>query len=163
MTSNLFTFTPDPTLDLVLEREIDVPVERVWEAWTTPDSIKEWFCPKPWSVSSCEIDLRPGGKFNTVMRSPEGQEFPNSGCYLEVVPNQRLVFTDTLLPGFRPAPKPFFTAALLLAPTATGTRYTAIAIHGNEETRKQHEEMGFHEGWGTVVDQLVAHIKASMH
>ena len=121
MTSNLFTFTPDPTLDLVLEREIDVPVELVWEAWTTPDSIKEWFCPKPWSVSSCEIDLRPGGKFNTVMRSPEGQEFPNSGCYLEVVPNQRLVFTDTLLPGFRPAPKPFFTAALLLAPTATGT------------------------------------------
>jgi len=163
MTSNLFTFTPDPTLDLVLEREIDVPVELVWEAWTTPDSIKEWFCPKPWSVSSCEIDLRPGGKFNTVMRSPEGQEFPNSGCYLEVVPNQRLVFTDTLLPGFRPAPKPFFTAALLLAPTATGTRYTAIAIHGNEETRKQHEEMGFHEGWGSVVDQLVAHIKASMH
>jgi uncharacterized protein YndB with AHSA1/START domain len=163
MTSNLFTFTPDPTLDLVLEREIDVPVELVWEAWTTPDSIKEWFCPKPWSVSSCEIDLRPGGKFNTVMRSPEGQAFPNSGCYLEVVPNQRLVFTDTLLPGFRPAPKPFFTAALLLEPTATGTRYTAIAIHGNEETRKQHEEMGFHEGWGTVVDQLVAHIKASMH
>ena len=163
MTSNLFPFTPDPKLDLVLDREIDVPVELVWEAWTTPESIKEWFCPKPWSVSSCEIDLRPGGRFNTVMRSPEGQEVPNSGCYLEVVPNKRLVFTDTLLPGFRPSPKPFFSAALLLEPTATGTRYTAIAIHGNEETRKQHEEMGFHEGWGTVVDQLVAHIKASMH
>ncbi|MBA4758361.1 SRPBCC family protein [Sphingosinicella sp.] len=163
MTSNLFPFTPDPTLDLVLDREIDVPVELVWEAWTSPESIKEWFCPKPWSVSSCEIDLRPGGRFNTVMRSPEGDEFPNSGCYLEVVPNKRLVFTDTLLPGFRPSPKPFFTAALLLEPTATGTRYTAIAIHGNEETRKQHEEMGFHDGWGTVVDQLVAHIKASMH
>lgn len=162
MTSNLFPFTPDPALDLVLERDIDVPVELVWEAWTSPESIKEWFCPKPWSVSSCEIDLRPGGRFNTVMRSPEGDEFPNHGCYLEVVPNQRLVFTDTLLPGFRPAPKPFFTAALLLAPTATGTRYTAIAIHGNEETRKQHEEMGFHDGWGTVVDQLVAHIKAGM-
>jgi len=163
MTSNLFPFTPAPRLDLVLEREIDVPVDLVWEAWTSPESIKEWFCPKPWSVSSCEIDLRPGGKFNTVMRSPEGQEFPNGGCYLEVVPNRRLVFTDTLLPGFRPAPKPFFTAALLLEPTATGTRYTAIAIHGNEETRKQHEEMGFHDGWGTVVDQLVTHIKASMH
>ncbi|WP_339709516.1 SRPBCC family protein [uncultured Sphingosinicella sp.] len=161
--TSLFQFTPDPKLDLVLEREIDVPVELLWEAWTTPDSIKEWFCPKPWSVSSCEIDLRPGGRFNTVMRSPEGDEFPNHGCYLEVVPNQRLVFTDTLLPGFRPAPKPFFTAALLMEPTATGTRYTAYAIHGNEETRKQHEEMGFHDGWNTVVDQLVAHIKASIH
>ncbi|HMM34664.1 MAG TPA: SRPBCC family protein [Thermoanaerobaculia bacterium] len=163
MTSPLFQFTPDPALDLVLEREIDVPVQLVWEAWTSPESIREWFCPKPWSVSSCEIDLRPGGRFNTVMRSPEGEEFPNSGCYLEVVPNERLVFTDTLLTGFRPPPKPFFTAALLLAPTATGTRYTAIAIHGNAETRRQHEEMGFHDGWNTVVDQLLAHIRASIN
>jgi uncharacterized protein YndB with AHSA1/START domain len=152
---------PDPKLDLVLDREIDVPVELVWQAWTTPESIKHWFCPKPWSVSKCEIDLRVGGAFSTVMRSPEGEEFPNLGCYLEIVPQRRLIFTDTLLPGFRPAPKPFFTGALLLEPIAKGTRYTAIAIHGDEATRKQHEEMGFHQGWGTVLDQLVAHIKAS--
>jgi uncharacterized protein YndB with AHSA1/START domain len=152
---------PDPKLDLILEREIDVPVELVWQAWTTPESIKHWFCPKPWSVSKCEIDLRVGGAFSTVMRSPEGEEFPNLGCYLEIVPQRRLIFTDTLLPGFRPAPKPFFTGALLLEPIAKGTRYTAIAIHGDEATRKQHEEMGFHQGWGTVLDQLVAHIKAS--
>ena len=161
MTSPLVT--PDPRLDLVLEREIDVPVELVWEAWTTPESIKHWFCPKPWTVTSCEIDLRPGGAFNTVMRSPEGQEFPNTGCYLDIVPNKRLIFTDTLLPGFRPAPKPFFTAGLYLEPTSSGTRYTAVAIHGNEETRKTHEEMGFYDGWSTVVDQMVAHIKASRH
>ena len=151
----------DPKLDLVLERDIDVPVELVWEAWTTPESIKHWFVPKPWTIVSCEIDLRPGGAFTSVMRSPDGQEFMNSGCYLDIVPKQRMVFTDTLLPGFRPSPKPFFTAALLLEPKGSGTRYTAIAIHGNEETRKQHEEMGFHDGWGTVVDQLVAHIKAT--
>ena len=151
----------DPKLDLVLERDIDVPVELVWEAWTTPESIKHWFVPKPWTIVSCEIDLRPGGAFTSVMRSPDGQEFTNSGCYLDIVPKQRMVFTDTLLPGFRPSPKPFFTAALLLEPKGSGTRYTAIAIHGNEETRKQHEEMGFHDGWGTVVDQLVAHIKAT--
>ena len=151
----------DPKLDLVLERDIDVPVELVWEAWTTPESIKHWFVPKPWTIVSCEIDLRPGGVFSTVMRSPEGEEFPNLGCYLEVVPMQRMIFTDTLLPGFRPSPKPFFTAALLLEPNGSGTRYTAVAIHGTEETRKQHEEMGFHDGWGTVVDQLVAHIKAT--
>jgi uncharacterized protein YndB with AHSA1/START domain len=151
----------DPKLDLVLEREIDVPVELVWEAWTTPESIKHWFVPKPWTIVSCEIDLRPGGIFSTVMRSPEGDEFPNLGCYLEVVPMRRMIFTDTLLPGFRPSPKPFFTAALLLEPQGSRTRYTAIALHGNEETRKQHEEMGFHDGWGTVLDQMVAHIKAT--
>lgn len=150
----------DPNLDLVLERDLDVPVELVWKAWTTPEHLRQWFVPKPWTITACEIDLRPGGVMSSTMRSPEGQEFPNIGCYLEVVPNERLVWTDTLLPGYRPAPKPFFTAALLLEPTATGTRYTAIAIHGNEETRKSHEEMGFHDGWGTVVSQMVDYIKA---
>lgn len=155
-------FKPDPQLDLVLERDIDVPVELVWKAWTTPEHLKHWFVPKPWTVSDVKIDLRPGGVFSSVMRSPEGQEFPNNGCYLEVVPNERLVFTDTLLPGFRPSPKPFFTAALLLAKNGSGTRYTAIAIHGNEETRKQHENMGFHDGWSTVVTQMTAYIKAGL-
>lgn len=150
----------DPTLDLVLEREIDVPVELVWKAWTTPEHLKEWFVPKPWSIVSCELDLRPGGIFSTVMRSPEGQEFPNLGCYLEVTPLERLVFTDTLLPGYRPAPKPFFTGVLELSRIGSGTRYKAIAIHGNEETRKNHEEMGFHDGWGTVATQMVDYIKA---
>lgn len=156
-----YLVTPDPRLDLVLEREVDVPVEKVWKAWTTPEHVKQWFVPRPWSVTQCEIDLRPGGIFSTVMRSPEGEEFPNTGCYLDIVPNERLVWTDTLLPGFRPSPKPFFTAILSLAPTAAGTRYTAMAIHGDETTRRQHEDMGFHHGWSTVLDQLVAFIKAN--
>lgn len=153
----------DPTLDLVLVRELDVPVELVWHAWTTPESIKQWFVPKPWEITACDVDLRPGGVFSSTMRSPEGNEFQNMGCYLEVVPNERLVWTDTLLPGFRPSPKPFFTAALILEPNGSGTRYTAIALHGDATARKTHEDMGFEHGWGTVVEQLVAHIKASMH
>ena len=119
----------------------------------------KWFTPKPWGTKSVEIDLRPGGKFNSVMLSPEGKEFPNFGCCLEVVPNKRLVFTDTLLEGFRPSPNPFFTGAVEIEPDGTGTRYTATAIHGSEEIRKKHEEMGFHGGWSTALDQLVAHIK----
>lgn len=159
MTASVFKI--DPKLDLVLEREIDVPVELVWKAWTTPSSLREWFVPKPWAITSVEIDLRPGGIFATTMRSPEGEEFPNIGCYLEVEQNKRLVFTDTLLPGYRPSPKPYFTAVLELTPKGNGTRYRAVAIHGDEANRKSHEEMGFHDGWGTVVDQMVAHIKAS--
>jgi len=151
----------DPELDLVLERDIDVPVELVWKAWTTPSSLKEWFVPRPWTISHVEIDLRPGGIYSTTMRSPEGQEFPNVGSYIEVVPNQRLVFTDALLPGFRPAPKPYFSAVLELAPLGSGgTRYKAIAIHGTPENRKSHEEMGFHDGWGTVATQMVEYIKS---
>jgi len=147
---------PDPKLDLVLERVIDVPRELVWKAWTQPEHVKKWFCPAPWSVSDCEIDLRPGGIFSTTMRSPEGKEFPNIGCYLDVEPLERLVFTDALLPGFRPAAQSFMTGVLLLEPKGSGTRYVAMALHNDDKKRKQHEEMGFHSGWGKALDQLVA-------
>ena len=149
----------DPRLDLVLERIVNVPRELVWIAWTTPEHIKKWFTPSPWTTVDCEIDLRPGGIFRTVMRSPEGQEFPNVGCYLEVVKNERLVWTDALAPGYRPSRNPFFTAVISLESHENGTKYTALAIHGDEEGRKKHAEMGFHEGWGKALDQLVAVVK----
>ncbi len=146
----------DSKLDLVLERVIDVPRELVWAAWTQPEHLKKWFCPAPWRVTECEIDLRPGGVFSTVMRGPEGQEMPGTGCYLEVVVNERLVWTDALLPGYRPAGNPFMTGLLALEPHGSGTRYVAAALHRDVETRDQHEKMGFHEGWGKALDQLVA-------
>jgi uncharacterized protein YndB with AHSA1/START domain len=157
MTSPLIT--PDPKLDLVLTREIDAPRELVWAAWTTPEHLMKWFVPAPWSLASVELDLRPGGKFNSVMRSPEGQEFPNFGCFLEVVPNERLVFTDALLAGFRPAVTPFMTAIVTFEKNGAGTRYTATALHNNEAKRNEHEEMGFHTGWGKAADQLIALLK----
>ena len=157
-------FRIDPELDLVLERVIDVSPERVWEAWTRPEHLKEWFAPRPWSVSECEIDPRPGGIFRTVMRSPKGELHPALGCFLEVVPNERLVWTSVLLPGFRPAPDTglAFTAIISLKPEASGTRYTATVIHRDVKGRKQHEDMGFHEGWGAALDQLVAHATEEM-
>ena len=157
-------YRPDPRLDLVLERVVPVPPAKVWAAWTRPEHVVKWFTPAPWRTTQCTIDLRPGGAFRTVMCSPEGQEFPNVGCYLEVVPVRRLVWTDALLPGFRPAPETSdescsglkMTGVLLLEPEGAGTRYTAIALHRDEATRKRHEEMGFHDGWGKALDQLVS-------
>lgn len=151
---------PDPRLDLVLERVIDVPPEKVWAAWTQPEHVVKWFTPRPWSTVECEIDLRPGGLFRTVMRSPEGEDHENVGCFLEVVENRRLVWTDALGPGWRPKAEPFMTAIVMLEPHGAGTKYTAIAIHGDEETRKKHEEMGFHQGWATALDQLVAYVSS---
>ncbi|MEQ8821122.1 MAG: SRPBCC family protein [Sumerlaeia bacterium] len=164
MTSEIFPpFNPE--LDLKLDRFVDVPPELVYEAWTTPEHLKHWFCPKPWSVAECELDPRPGGIFRTVMRSPEGQEFPDEGgCFLEVVPNRQLVWTSALRPGYRPAADVDlpFTAILSLTPEGTGTRYTAIAMHRDPAGRKTHADMGFEQGWGTVLDQLVEYIKAGM-
>lgn len=151
------------SLDLVLEREVDVPPEKVWAAWTKPEHVKQWFAPRPWSITECTIDLRPGGEFSFTMKSPEGELFPNAGCYLEVVPTEKLVWTDALLPGYRPSANPFFTAVVSIASNGKGgTKYTAIAIHRDPEGRAQHEAMGFHEGWGTVLTQMVEFIKTKM-
>jgi uncharacterized protein YndB with AHSA1/START domain len=144
----------------VLERVVDVPPALVWEAWTKPEHLRHWFTPKPWTVAHCEVDLRPGGTFRTVMRGPNGEEHDVAGCYLEIVPQQRLIWTDALLPGYRPSANPFFTAIVELEPAGKGTRYRATAIHRDEDGRKKHEEMGFHQGWGTVLDQLVEYAKA---
>jgi uncharacterized protein YndB with AHSA1/START domain len=152
-------WTPDPELDLVLERVIDVPPEKVWAAWTEPKHVVNWFTPYPWKTTLCEIDLRPGGKMRADMQGPNGESQSVTGCYLEVIPNRRLTWTDALLPNFRPSPKPFFTGVIEIEPHGTGTKYTATAIHGNVEARKQHEQMGFREGWGKALDQLVEYAK----
>jgi uncharacterized protein YndB with AHSA1/START domain len=150
----------DPKLDLVLERVVDVAPERVWEAWTQPEKLKRWFTPAPWKTVECEMDLRPGGKFRTVMNGPAGEVVDSTGCFLEVVPGRRLVFTDALGPGYRPSAQPFMTAIVTIeSDGAGGTRYTAMARHRDEASRKSHEEMGFYNGWGAALDQLVAMVK----
>lgn len=157
----------DPQTDLRLERVIDVPVELVWKAWTEPELIKQWFCPRPWGVARCTIDLQPGGAFNTVMRSPEGKEFPNEGCILEAIPNRRLVWTDALCAGFKPSSKGYaskgtefsLTGVIEMVAEGKGTRYTATALHADAEGAKKHAAMGFAEGWGTALDQLVELLK----
>lgn len=155
----------DPTRDLAFERFVDLPPETIWAAWTRPELLMPWFCPRPWSTIACEIDLRPGGQFRTVMRSPEGQEFPNAGCYLEVVPNRRLVWTNALAPGFRPVPPGeaegfFFTAIVTLTPREGGTLYGARVVHGTPEDCRKHAALGFEDGWGGALDQLIEFMKS---
>ena len=163
------TYLPHPSLDLHFTRVVDVPRTAVWRAWTEPALLMPWFCPLPWKTIDCEIDLRPGGIFRTTMQSPEGQEFPNMGCFLEIKPNEKLVWTNALLPGYRPSFIPekcgtddtgfMFTAMIELADHKQGTRYTATVIHADEGGCKRHAAMGFEQGWGAALDQLVAMVK----
>lgn len=146
-------------LDLVLERIVEVPVELVWNAWTIPEQLKQWFTPVPWKTIDCRIDLKPGGEFYTLMQSPEGNQFPNNGCFLEVIPFEKLVFTDSLLSGYRPSGSSFMTAFVTMESIGAATKYKAVAKHKDPDTKKQHEEMGFMDGWGTALDQLVAFTK----
>lgn len=143
------------TFDLVLERVIDAPPETVFKAYTDPAILSQWFAPKPWSITDAVVEPRAGGRFNFVMHGPDGERFPNAGIFLEVVENRRLISTDALTPDWKPAGAPFMVARIELEPTSDGrTKYTATASHWNEDAMKQHEQMGFHEGWGQVSDQL---------
>ena len=147
----------DPKLDLMVERVVRVSPERACAAWTEPEHLRQWYAPSPGVISDCEIDLRPGGVFRFVPRQPDGVEHHVLCCYLEVVPYRRLVWTDALLPGYRPAPTGFFTAVMTLEPQGESTLCTTVALHRNEADRNSHAELGFYDGWGTVLDQLGAY------
>ena len=140
----------DDPRDLVLTRLIPVPRRALWRAWTEPDLLKRWFAPAPYTTPVAELDVRPGGSNHIVMRSPEGQDLPNRGVYLEVVPDTRLVVTDAYSAAWIPSDKPFLTVILTFADEAGGTRYTARARHWTLEDRERHEAMGFAQGWGSA-------------
>jgi uncharacterized protein YndB with AHSA1/START domain len=146
--------TIDAERDLILTRLIDAPCENVFRAWTEPELLKQWFAPLPWTTPVAEMDVRPGGANLIVMRSPEGEEYPNRGVYLEVVKNRRLVFTDAYTAPWTPSEKPFMTVELTFADEGGKTRYTALVHHWTAADRTTHAEMGFHEGWGQTTDQL---------
>lgn len=140
--------------ELVLTRLIDASREKVFRAWTEPELLKQWFAPKPWTTSHAELEVRPGGTNLVVMRSPDGQEFPNRGVYLEIVPNERIVFTDAYTHAWEPSDKPFMTASLTFENRSGKTLYTARVLHWTAADREAHEKMGFHPGWAQCAQQL---------
>jgi uncharacterized protein YndB with AHSA1/START domain len=156
-------FEVNPRTDLVLERFIDAPRRLVWEALTKPEHLKEWYMPKPWgAVSACEMDLRPGGIFSIDITTGDGQEFPNLGCILDVVPLERLVWTSMLFPGYRPAVFDDIpvTAIVTMETVGTGTRYVFTALHRDEADFESAKASGWQQGTEIALDQFVAHVKS---
>ena len=152
---------PSSDRELVLARIIDAPRASIWRCWTEPELVTQWFVPKPWSVPRAEMDVRPGGSSLIVMADPDGNEYPNPGVYLDVVPNEKLVFTDAFTSAWQPSGKPFMVGIVALEDAGEGrTRYVATARHWTVEDREQHEKMGFHEGWGICAEQLEALAKS---
>lgn len=139
------------TLELSVTRLIAAPPEKVWSVMTRRTA--EWWCPKPWTTEIIEQDWRAGGRSCTIMHGPDGERHEGEGIFLEVVDGKRFAFTDAVTADLKPQ-SPFMIGIFEIAPEDGGTRYTASARHWTAEAKKQHEEMGFADGWKAVADQL---------
>lgn len=140
--------------ELVIERLMDAPASALWRAYT--DHLNEWFCPPPWRAELVEMDLRAGGRSSVTMYGPNGEEMPNEGVYLEVIPDRLIVFTDAFTPGWNPAGQPFMVGSFEFEPQGDKTLFRGRARHWTEEARTQHEAMGFEAGWGVMAAQWEA-------
>lgn len=143
---------------LTLDRSYDAPLDAVWRAWTDPAQLAVWWGPHGMTTPECEIELKAGGLFRTLMRMADGTEFPSQGIYLEVKDRERLVTTDAYAPDWIPTGKPFMTAVTTFSVQNGKTRVVSEARHWNAEDRETHEKMGFHQGWGESADRLADYL-----
>lgn len=147
----------DPSLDLTIARVIRAPRAVVWSAWTDPASFEQWWVPAPARCRVAEMELRPGGAFVTDYSEDGGAFTPHlSACFLAVEEFERIVFTNALTGGWRPAENAFMTAVITLRDHPDGTDYACHVMHKSTADRDRHEELGFFDGWGTVIAQLAA-------
>lgn len=145
------------TAELTISRFIGAPPAKVWKAWSQPEHLARWWIPAPIECQVVKLDLRPGGGFETRMREGDGPFQPHvDGCFLDILPERRLVFTTVLAEGWRPTePWLAVTAIITFEAENEGTRYAARVLHRNPAESRKHEELGFYDGWGTALDQLV--------
>ena len=144
------------TAELTISRLIAAPPAAVWNAWRDPAKLEKWWIPAPIECQVARLDLRPGGGFVTRMREGGGDwQSHVDGCFLEAVPNERLVFTTVMTEGWQPAePWLAMTAILTFEAKDGGTLYSSRVLHKSPEDAARHEEMGFRDGGGTVLGQL---------
>jgi uncharacterized protein YndB with AHSA1/START domain len=147
--------SPNPDLDLTISRFIKAPRSAVWNAWTNPASFEQWWIPAPAICKVVEMDLHPGGSLVTEISENGGEFMPHlSACFLAIDEGERIVFTNALVGGWRLAEQPFMTAIVTFRDHPDGTDYVSHVMHKNNADRNMHEEMGFYDGWGTVIGQL---------
>jgi len=136
---------------LTLRKVFNAPVKFIWDAWTQPEHIVQWWAPKGMKIKVIEHDFRVGGKWKYSMPMPDGNEFISDGEYLEIVKFEKIVTTA----NFKPMTEGVEIHALFEA-DGDKTNFTFSVVHPTEEYCKQQEKMGFYNGWGSAFDRLEA-------
>ena len=139
----------DPNRTLTLERTFKAPLKLVWEAWTQPEHIAQWWGPKGMETKVIEHNFTIGGQWKYIMTMPDGSEFIAEGIYSEIVPFEKIISSA----DFKPMTEEVEIQALFVE-MGNETKLTFNVVHATEEYCKQQEQMGFYNGWGSVFDRL---------
>ena len=151
---------------VLITRIFNAPRELVWKAWTDPQHFKRWWGPKDFTCPFCEMDVRVGGKYLNCMRSPEGKEYWGTGVFREIVPMERLVFTDSfadengnVVPGTHYGMSPDFPLEMVVIVTLEDqggkTKMTLEHIGILSGADKE----GTQQGWSESFDKLAESLR----
>ena len=134
---------------VTLNRTYNAPLKLVWEAWTQPEHIANWWGPKGMKTEVIEHDFRVGGQWKYSMAMPDGNEFISEGKYSEIVEFEKIITSA----NFRPMTEGV-ELQVLLQEIDGKTEFTFNVVHPTEEYRIQQEKMGIYNGWGSAFDRL---------
>jgi len=141
--------------ELAIERTFAAPRDAAWRAVT--EHLTEWWCPRPWTSEIVAVEWKSGGRFSITMHGPDGEKHGGDGMLLEVIPGERLVFTNMLGDGWWPqAAQPVGIVGVFEFADAPGggTAFRSSARHWSATDQDAHDKMGFAQGWGVCADQL---------
>jgi uncharacterized protein YndB with AHSA1/START domain len=149
---------------LVIEREFDAPRELVWMAFADPYHLSQWWGPRGFTNPVVEIDLRPGGKWHHVMRSPDGRDFPTDSVFVEVTPPERIVYRNAAATDavFSDNPPPSFLRVITFEDLGGRTRLTIDAYFDTAANKDAVIRRGFREGVLESFDKLTVHLAAGV-
>jgi uncharacterized protein YndB with AHSA1/START domain len=142
---------PESQREVTITRVFDAPARLLFEAYSKPEHIKRWFGPKGWPVTLCEMDFRVGGKFRFAMTGPSGkQNTPFGGEYLEIVPNEKIVYDN----GFETKGAGRMIVTVTFDEKDGKTTLTIHTLFQSVAMRNSHMSRGFEQGTNSGLDQL---------
>jgi uncharacterized protein YndB with AHSA1/START domain len=134
---------------LTIEKKFNAPLQLVWNAWSQPEHIGQWWGPKGMETKVIEHEFKVGGHWKYVMQMPNGGEFITEGIYSQIVEHEKIVSSA----DFKPMTEGVEIQALFEA-DGDKTKFTFNVVHPTAAYCKQQEQMGFYNGWGSTFDRL---------
>ena len=144
-----------------VERTFAAPRELMFQMFTQPEHLKRWWAPRPYTISTCTVDLRPDGVWHYAMRSPEGQQHWARAVYREVIPPQKLVYTSTFADeqGNATEGVPEHQATITFGEEEGKTRVSALIQFTRPADLALATSMGMVQGMNMTWDSLIEYVQ----